>query len=98
MEILTTLGTLAGIAELQGNAKAARNYRRCDREAYAAFEGNRHHIDRLWGNLIGAIAAAAQSNEQTRAEVEAVLPQIEDRGWRTADATHRIWAGGTGMR
>ncbi len=89
----TTLNILASIADRQGRAEAARDYRRREREAYAAFKGNRYHIDERWGDLIEAIAAAAQGDEQARAAVKASLPQIEEAGWRIADATRRVWAG-----
>jgi tetratricopeptide (TPR) repeat protein len=91
--IWTTLSTLANIADLEGRAEEARDYRRRERETFAAFAGNRYHIDRQHGQLIAAIAAAAQGDAQTREEVEAVLPRIEEGGWKIAAATRRIWAG-----
>jgi tetratricopeptide (TPR) repeat protein len=92
LEIWTTLMILADIAEMEGQAEAARNYRRRERETFAAFAGNRYHIDKQFGPLIVGIAASL-GDEQARAAVEAALPQLEAAGWRIASAVHRIWAG-----
>ncbi len=93
VEIWTTLGNLAGIADLEGRTEEPRNYRRRERETFAAFEGNRYHIDRQHGQLIAAIAAAAKGNAKAREAVEARLPRLEETGWKIAGATRRIWAG-----
>ncbi len=74
-----TLGLLAKIADIEGHVEEARTYRRREREAYAAFEGNRYHIDQQHGKLIAAIAAAEQGDTQAREAVEA--------------ASRRIWSG-----
>jgi tetratricopeptide (TPR) repeat protein len=87
------LATLAGIAELEGQPEQARAYRRRARETFAQFAGNRWHIDRQHGALIRAIAAVAQGDASQRAAIEEMLPQLEAKGWRIADATRRIWAG-----
>jgi tetratricopeptide (TPR) repeat protein len=92
-EIWTTLGILATIADLEGRTEDARNYRRRGCETFAAFEGNRYHIDRQHGQLIAAIAAAAKGDVQAREAVEAALPGLEEKRWKIADAVHRIWAG-----
>jgi hypothetical protein len=86
------LSNLALIAELEGRAEEARAYRRREREAYAAFAGNRYHIDQQVGELIEAIAVAT-GDMQVREEVEAELPQLEEDGWHIAGAIRRIWAG-----
>jgi hypothetical protein len=91
-----SLQTLANIAALEGRVDAALEYRRRERETFAAFEGNRWHIDQQHGRLIAAIAAAARGHEQARAAVEELLPQLEANGWHIADATRRIWAGERG--
>jgi tetratricopeptide (TPR) repeat protein len=88
-----TLSILADITALEGRADAAREYRRRERETFAAFAGNRWQIDQQHGELIAAIAAAAQGDAQAQAAVKAALPQLEANGWRIADATRRIWAG-----
>ena len=67
-EIWNTLGILADIADLEGRAEDARDYRRRERETFAAFEGNRYHIDQQHGQLIAAIAAAAKGNKEARNE------------------------------
>jgi hypothetical protein len=91
--IWTTLHILADIANLEGRAEAAQHYHHRERETYAAFAGNRYHIDRQHGPLIAAIAAAARGDARARKAVEEVLPQLEARGWHIAAATQRIWAG-----
>jgi tetratricopeptide (TPR) repeat protein len=92
-EIWNSLDTLAEIADLEGHAEEARDYRRRELETFAAFAGNRYHIDKQHGQLIAAIVAASQGDAQARAEVEAALPQLEERGWKIATATRRIWSG-----
>jgi len=92
-EIWKDFSILADIADLEGRAEEARDYRRRERETFAAFEGNRYHIDRQHGQLIAAIAAAAQGDAQAQAKVEAALPGLEEHGWHIAAASRRIWAG-----
>jgi len=92
-DIWRTLNILANIADLEGQAEEARDYRHREREAFAAFEGNRYHIDRENGQLIAAIAAAAKGDAEAREAVEEVLPELEEDGWEIAGATRRIWAG-----
>jgi len=92
-EVWNSLSVLASIADLEGRADAARDYRLRERETFAAFAGNRYHIDRQHGRLIADVAEAAKSNVQAREAVEAVLPKLEEGGWKIAAATHRIWAG-----
>ncbi len=92
-EIWKDFGLLAIIADLEGRAEEARDYRHRERETFAAFEGNRYHIDLQHGQLIAAIAAAAKGDAEARAEVEARLPRLEEAGWKIATATRRIWAG-----
>jgi len=91
--IWATLNILARIADLEGRADAARDYRQLERETFAAFAGNRYHIDRQHGRLIAGIAEAAKGSAQAREAVEAVLPKLEEKGWHIAVATKRIWAG-----
>jgi hypothetical protein len=91
--IWTELSILADIAELEGRTEEVRDYRRRERKAYAAFEGNRYHIDRQFGQFISDVVAAAKGDVQARERVEADLPKLEARGWQIADATRRIWAG-----
>ncbi len=92
-EIWTTLSILAQIAEIEGRPAEARAYRRRERETYAQFAGNRWHIDQQFGKRITAIAAAALGDEEWRAAVEEALPELEQSGWKIAEATRRIWAG-----
>lgn len=43
--------------------------------------------------LLQCIAAVARGDQQQRAEIEQLLPQMEENGWHIADAVQRIWAG-----
>lgn len=92
-EVWTTYSILAQIAQEEGNQEAARNFRRCERESYAAFAGNRARIDQQHGSLIVAIAQAAQGDQKQRTAVEETLPQIEQAGWHIGAAVQSIWAG-----
>jgi hypothetical protein len=54
-EIWKSLYILAEIADIEGHAEEARDYRRRERETFAAFDGNRYHIDQQHESLIAAI-------------------------------------------
>ena len=43
--------------------------------------------------LLHLIAAVAQGNEALRGKVEALLPQLEEKGWQLSAPVQRIWAG-----
>jgi tetratricopeptide (TPR) repeat protein len=86
-------GILAKITQLQGQQEQARDYRHRGSEAFAAFAGNRYHIDRQHGKLIADIARAAQGDDEARVAVEEALPKLEQRGWHISAAVQRIWAG-----
>jgi tetratricopeptide (TPR) repeat protein len=92
-EIWMTLSILADIAEMEGQTEVARAYRPRGRETFAAFAGNRWHIDQQFRELIEAIAVAAKGDMQAREAVEKVFPELEADGWQIATATRRIWAG-----
>ncbi|MGH9835961.1 MAG: hypothetical protein ACRD9Y_23310, partial [Blastocatellia bacterium] len=81
------------ITELEGDAQATRDFRRRERESFAAFAGNRWHIDQDFGDFIRASVAASLGQTDARAAVEAELPKAEAKGWRITSALHRIWAG-----
>jgi len=91
-EIWNTLRLLATIADQEGDTAKARAYRYRERETFAAFAGNRYHIDQEHRRHIIVIAAAV-SDPWARAEVEASLVEAEATGWHVAAAIHRIWAG-----
>jgi len=103
LHILETLGgssetwkplhILAEIADLEGRIEVAREYRRKEREAYAAFAGNRYNIDREFDSLLPVIASVAKGFSHMRAEVEALFPQLEANNWKVSSAIRRIWAG-----
>jgi tetratricopeptide (TPR) repeat protein len=92
-EIWMTYAILAKIAELEEQPDVARDYRRQERESFAAFAGNRYQIDRQHSELIGAIVAAARGDAQAQATVAAALPALEKHGWHISDAVRRIWKG-----
>lgn len=48
-----------------------------------------HELDAL----LRAIAAVALGNSAPRAQIEAVLPRLEEDGWRITDAVHQLWDG-----
>ncbi|HEY1016090.1 MAG TPA: hypothetical protein VGE07_25495 [Herpetosiphonaceae bacterium] len=43
--------------------------------------------------LIRAIAAIAAGDTARQAEVESLLPELDNNGWQIGDAARRIWAG-----
>ncbi len=92
-EIWAALGILADIADLEGQTEAARDYRRRERETFAAFAGNRYHIDQQFGQFISDVVAAAKGDIQARERVEARLSKLEANGWRIAGPVRRIWSG-----
>ena len=92
-ELWQTYALLAEIAEVEEQPEVARDYRRQERERYAAFAGNRYQIDRQHAVLIEAIVAAVRGDTQSQAAVEAKLPQLEERGWHVSEAVHGLWKG-----
>jgi tetratricopeptide (TPR) repeat protein len=89
-----TLGILADIADLEGQAEQAAAYRRRERETFAQFAGNRYHIDQQHGALIAAIAAVARGDEAKRAQVEEVFAHMEAGDWgNVPPVIRRLWAG-----
>lgn len=92
-EIWTTYGILANLADLAGQTVQAAHYRQQARMAYAAHAANRWHIDQQFGQLIAAIVAATQGNQEMRTAVEQALPQLEANGWKISKLIQRIWAG-----
>jgi tetratricopeptide (TPR) repeat protein len=90
------LSALADIADLEGKPEAARDYRRRERETFAAFTGHRFHLDGdVYETLFAAAAAAAKGDMQARMRAEAILQVMElgVTGQRISAAIQRIWAG-----
>jgi len=85
-------GLLAQIANRQGHISIAQDYRRRERESYAAFAGHRFQIDQRFGSYLAAFAAA-QDSQEVRAQVEESLLEGEKNGWHISEVLHRIWAG-----
>lgn len=56
-------------------------------------EKRRRRMLRDFEPLLQAIAAAARGEEGPRREIEALLPKMEENGWRIAESVRRIWAG-----
>ena len=92
-EIWATFSTLAQIADLEKRTEEAQDYRRRERESFAAFAGNRYHIDQQHSAFIAAIVAAARGDAEARKSIEEVLPKLEENGWHISQAVQRIWAG-----
>lgn len=92
-QIWETLDTLAAIAALEGHTEMMRGYRRRERQAFAAFAGNRDQIDQMYGPLIIAIAQAAMGDTHTQGAVEVILKGFERQQRHITDAIRRIWAG-----
>ncbi len=92
-EIWTTYGILAEIAELEEQPEVARDYRRRERESFAAFAGNRYQIDQQFASLIAATVVAARGDAQAQAAIAAALSQLEEQGVHVSDAVQRIWQG-----
>lgn len=92
-EIWNTFNILARIADLEEQPEEARDYRRRERESFAAFAGNRYQIDRQHGALITDIVAATRGDAVIRKSIEDKLPKYEKAGWHISQAIQRIWAG-----
>lgn len=91
-DIWKRYGLLAWVANQQGHVKVAQDYRRREREAYAAFAGRSESDDRQRQHRLPAFAAA-RDNQEVRAQVEKGLPQMEENGWHISEALQRIWTG-----
>jgi hypothetical protein len=50
-------------------------------------------VMRRFDTLLRGAAAVAKGEEQYRAEIEAMLPKLEESGWELSTAVHQIWAG-----
>ncbi|HLW02507.1 MAG TPA: tetratricopeptide repeat protein [Ktedonobacterales bacterium] len=92
-EIWEVLYILAGIAEMEGQTELAHAYRHREREAYAAFAGNRSNIDRQHEQLIASVVEAARGSIRMREAVEIVLPQLEAAHRDISNAIQRLWTG-----
>lgn len=53
----------------------------------------KQEVLRSFEPLLQSIAAAAPGDSEQRAEIEKLLSQLEEKGWKIAGAVHRIWAG-----
>jgi len=92
-EVWAIYSLLAQIAEMEGQPEVARDYHRHEREAYAAFAGNRYRIDQRHAPLIRDIVAATRGDAQARAKVTAALPAFEENGYHISEGVQRIWQG-----
>ena len=91
-QIWNTLETLANIAEQEGDTDAIRRYRREARETFAAFPGNRFHIDKRFHEFLPVLAAAAEQ-EELRPALEPLFVELEAANWRVTAPIRRLWAG-----
>ena len=84
--------TLAEIAEQEGDAEQARNYRRREREAYAGFAGAWYAL-RQYSPFITAVVTTVADSAQ-RTELEIALEEMTKNGWgNLVAAIHRILDG-----
>lgn len=94
-EIWTTYTILAKIADQQGRAAAAQDYRRQARAARAAFDGTQHELKKHQ-DLIVAVIAAVQGHAEARdvvAQHQAAMRQGGASWSQVADAIDRLLAG-----
>ena len=91
--VWNTYSILAQIAERQGDAAAARDWRRREQETFAAFPGSWANLERQFGPVVQAAAAAAQGVPGAREAVEAAFEPMTKGGYMVADPIRRIWAG-----
>ena len=99
-EIWTTFFILAFIADQEGRTEDAQSYRRLGREAFAAFEGNRYYISKLFGDLIVGIAEAAFGDDNARVAVinriQSIIRELQNTRFKWEGmliVVQRIWAG-----
>lgn len=93
-EIWNAYGLLADVAELEEQPEVARDYRRRERESFAAFAGNRNEFDQQHSSLIiETMVAAARGDAQAQAAVAASFPILEEKGWHVSEGVQRIWQG-----
>jgi hypothetical protein len=91
-EVWTTYAILADIADRQGEADAARDYRRKERASYAAAPVSRHELQRWLPEIAAVVQTAAEP--AARAELDSVLAQLAANGWTNlVDPMRRILAG-----
>ncbi|MBA3530806.1 MAG: hypothetical protein H0T73_02640 [Ardenticatenales bacterium] len=50
-------------------------------------------VQRQFDPLLREIAEIAKGHSRSRGEIDALLPQLEDKGWQLMMPVHRIWAG-----
>jgi hypothetical protein len=50
-------------------------------------------ILRTFGPLLKNIVAVALGDQEMRAQIEEIFPELEEKGWRITSAVQRIWAG-----
>jgi hypothetical protein len=93
LEIWKDYALQAQIAEAQGRAGEAAQWRRKEQESYAVYAGAAHQLPQWAPQFIAAIVAAVQGNEEARAEVEKILLQLEAGGWDCPLAIRRILDG-----
>ncbi len=90
----TTYDILAEIAEKRQRTEEARDWRRKERESFAAFPGSEQQIAR-WRPVIAAVVVAARGNQEARQQVEELCTKLaETKDWKNLSAAiRRILAG-----
>jgi len=92
LEIWKDYALQAEIAEAQGRASEAAQWRRKEQESYAAYAGAAHFVQQLQ-SLIQPVVAACQGNEEAKTLVESLLQAVQSADEGLAQAIRRILAG-----
>jgi tetratricopeptide (TPR) repeat protein len=92
-ELWRTYGILARIAEQRGQPEGTRDCQRRAQESFAAFPGNWAGLERQFGQLVAAVAAAARGVPGAREAVEGSFEALRAGDWQLAAPIQRIWAG-----
>ncbi|HUG71266.1 MAG TPA: CHAT domain-containing protein [Pirellulaceae bacterium] len=89
MEIWKFYVTPAKIADQQGDAEQAAEYRRLAREAKRKFAGTAHEMTRF-APVIAMVVEAVSGNEQAQAALSPLMQQLQQAGGENADLADAI--------
>jgi hypothetical protein len=81
---------MADIVEIQGDEGAARDWRRKERAAYAAFPGHWHRLRGQWGPRVQAMVRAVEGVDDAWQALTEAFDVMEQGNWRVTDAFRRI--------
>ncbi len=91
-----TYQILAKIAAAQGDAAAAREWRRKANESRDAFAGTQHQIGPIlqqFQSVIAGVVAANNGDEEAKAQIEGLFDTFRKGNWQIVDAIQQIWTG-----